>query len=91
MAKTITLSKTSIQSINLNRQTDKDGNVTGICSAVHYVVHDDSGNEAMYKSSFKYTAGTDYAESQIMTSNAETKLMAYWDEMASLMKEREEI
>jgi hypothetical protein len=90
MPKTITLTNTSIQSINLNRDQDVDGKIVGISSMVNYVVHDENGKEITYKTSIKYTSGTD-KEGEKMSASAEEKLMAYWNEMAKLMKEREEL
>ena len=44
-----------------------------------------------YKTSVKYTSGTSFSDDDKMSSDAETKLNAYWDAMVALMKEREEL
>jgi hypothetical protein len=90
MAKTLTLSNTTMQSIQLNRVQEEDGTISGISSALNYVVTDADGNEVMYKTSTKYTSGTSYS-ADYMTSDAEAKLNTYWDAMVVLMKEREEL
>ena len=90
MAKTLTLSATTMQSIQLNRVQEIDGTISGISSALNYVVTDSDGNEVMYKTSTKYTSGTSYDDEK-MSSSAETKLNTYWDAMVALMKEREEL
>jgi hypothetical protein len=91
MAKTLTLSNTTMQSIQLNRTQEIDGTISGIASALNYVVTDADGNEVMYKTSVKYTSGTSFSDDDKMSSDAETKLNAYWDAMVALMKEREEL
>ena len=90
MAKTLTLSDTTMQSIQLNRVQETDGTISGISSALNYVVTDSDGNEIMYKTSTKYTSGTSYSE-DYMTSDAEAKLNTYWNAMVALMKSREEL
>jgi hypothetical protein len=90
MTKTITLSSTSIASINLNEELDLEGNVVGIVSMVSYRVHDENGNPRTHNTSLKFTSGSD-KEGQKMTSDAEEKLMAYWNAMNELMKKREEL
>ena len=85
MSKTITLSNVKIQSIVLTSLEN-----TGIVSNINYAVTDSSGNEAIYKQSYKYTRDTTFVE-QYMSETAETHLKAYVDEMVKLMIEREEL
>lgn len=90
MPKTLTLSKTKMQSIQLNQVYDKDGNLTGISSSLNYAIVDANDNEVMYKNSTKYTSGTNYSD-DLMSAEAEKKLNEYWNSMVKLMTEREKL
>ena len=75
MSKTVTLSDTSIASINLNEDNDTDGNVVGIVSMVSYRVHYENGKPITHNTSIKFTSGTD-KEDQKMTKWHKEQAMA---------------
>ena len=90
MAKTITLQNTEIQSIVLTNLAIPDNVKKGYASNINYAVQDDSGNNALFTSSLKYTPDSEYSD-DFMSATAETHLKAYLDEMKKLMVEREEL
>ena len=91
MAKTITLSETSLQSIVINKLHDKDSSKAGYSCDVTYSVNDSSGKAGKYSSSTKYTADSDYADEDKLSANSNKVVTDFITAILSSMNEREEL
>ena len=91
MAKTITLSNVTLQSIVINSLKDDDGAPAGFACMVSYAVTDKNGKTAYHEQSRKYSTDTVYPDVEKLSAESEQIIIALRTELMERMIEREGI
>ena len=91
MAKTITLSNVTLQSIVINSLKDDDGGPAGFACMVSYAVTDKNGKTAYHEQSRKYSTDTVYPDVEKLSAESEAIIIDLREAMRERMVEREEI
>jgi len=91
MAKTITLSNVTLQSIVINSLKDDDGAPAGFACMVSYAVTDKNGKTAYHEQSRKYSTDTVYPDVEKLSAESEQIIIDLRTELMERMIEREGI
>jgi hypothetical protein len=91
MAKTITLSDVTLQSIVINSLKDDDGGPAGFACMVSYAVTDKNGKTAYHEQSRKYSTDTVYPDVEKLSAESEQIIIDLRTELMERMIEREGI
>jgi len=91
MAKTITLSNVTLQSIVINSLKDDDGAPAGFACMVSYAVTDKNGKTAYHEQSRKYSTDTVYPDVEKLSAESEQIIIDLRAELMERMIEREGI
>ena len=91
MAKTITLSNVTLQSIVNNSLEDDDGAPAGFACMVSYAVTDKNGKTAYHEQCRKYSTDTVYPDVEKLSAESEQIIIDLRTELMERMIEREGI